>query len=401
MKKTLLAAALVTGFAGSAMAQNSVTLYGVVDMGLNYQTIKGGAAAEAAGANSSTHNQFGLASGQQAGSRWGVRGVEDLGGGLKANFVYEQGVTANTGATQGAGFQRQSTLGLASDSWGAIDLGRRTAPSTAAFSGIDPFGAGFGTAAMTSTIGTNFYRLSNMAMYSSPSFSGFRAMVGYSFDTGLNSTPAGATASTFGQSTKSRAVSVGLRYANGPLLLAATYDNIMPNAQSRDEVSFREGPDPAARAAVAAYNPSGAAFKTWALGGTYDLKVVKVHAAYSQGIDGILNNTSTIRSVATGGDTNSPNAVIFRQGSRTQSWMVGLSAPVGSGNVFASVQQQLPGGNLKEFDSTANELGASIGYTYPFSNRTNLYAYYSYLNNAAMIKDATVNTVGLGIRHQF
>ena len=382
MKKTLLAAALVTGFAGSAMAQNSVTLYGVVDMGLNYQTVKGGAAVGVDG-NSSTHNQLGLASGQQAGSRWGVRGVEDLGGGLKANFVYEQGVTANTGATQGAGFQRQSTLGLASDSWGAIDLGRRTAPSTAAFSGIDPFAAGFGTAALTSTIGTNFYRLSNMVMYSSPSFSGFRAMAGYSFDTGLSGTPAGTTASTFGQSTKSRAVSVGLRYANGPILLAGTYDTIMPNAQARGT-----------------YTPPSSSFKTWALGGTYDLKVVKVHAAYSQGIDGILNNTTTIQSVSTGGDTNSPSAVIFRSGSRTQSWMVGLSGKVGTGSVFASVQQQLPGGNLKDLQ-TANELGASIGYTYPFSNRTNLYAYYSYLNNAAMVKDATSNTIGLGIRHQF
>jgi len=402
MKKTLLAAALLTGYAGAAMAQNSVTLYGVVDLGLNYQTIKGGAASEAAAAgNTSTHNQFGMASGQQAGSRWGIRGVEDLGNGLKANFVYEQAITANTGAA--TGFTRQSTLGLASDSWGALDLGRRTAPSTAAFSGVDPFSAGFGTAALTSTIGTNFYRLSNMVMYSSPSISGFRAMVGYSFDTGLSSTPAGATASTFGQSTKSRAVSVGLRYANGPLLLAGTYDNIMPNAQSRAQLDGRLGePGAPGRFTTLAYNPSGASFETWALGGTYDLKVVKIHAAYSQGIGGILNNLNTIRSVELGGDTNTGNAVIFRQGARTQSWMVGLSAPVGTGNVFASVQQQLPGGNLNETAvQTANELSASIGYTYPFSNRTNLYAYYSYANNVAMIKDATANTVGLGIRHQF
>ncbi len=388
MKKTLLAAALLTGYAGAAMAQNSVTLYGVVDMGFVYQTAKAGDAKS---------NQFGLASGQQFGSRFGLRGVEDLGNGLKANFVYEQGVTANTGATQGSGFQRQSTLGLSSDSWGAIDLGRRTAPSTAAFSGIDPFGAGFGTAAMTSTIGTNFYRLSNMAMYSSPSISGFRAMVGYSFDTGLSSTPAGATASTFGQSTKSRAVSVGLRYANGPILLAATYDTIMPNAQAQP--ASAADPDKFV-AAGTAYNPPSSSFKTWALGGTYDLKAVKIHAAYSQGIDGILNNNTTIRSVATGGDTNTGNAVIFRPGARTQSWMVGLSAPVGTGRVFASVQQQLPGGNLKEVEA-ANELAASIGYNYPFSNRTVLYAYYSYMNNAAMLKDATVNSVGLGIRHSF
>lgn len=389
MKKTLLAAALLTGYAGLASAQNSVTLYGVVDLGLAYQTIKPGAAAP----NADTRGQVGMASGQQSGSRWGIRGVEDLGGGLKANFVYEQGVSANDGTA--TGFARQSTLGLVSDSWGAIDLGRRTAPSTAAFSGIDPFAAGFGTAALTSTIGTNFYRLSNMVMYSSPSISGFRAMVGYSFNTGLSTTPAAAAspaagtlgvfgqgAAGFGQANKTRAVSVGLRYANGPILLSGTFDNIQANSQSTSTYT----------------NPG--AFKTWALGGTYDLKVVKIHAAYSQGIDGVLNNTSTIQSVSAGGDTNQTSALIFRKGARTQSWMVGLSAPVGTGSVFASVQQQLPGGNLKDLQ-TANELGASIGYSYPFSNRTNLYAYYSYLNNAAMAKDATSNTVGLGIRHQF
>jgi GBP family porin len=396
MKKTLLAAALLTGYAGAAMAQNSVTLYGVVDLGLAYQNIKPGQAAPTIDSRS----QVGMASGQQAGSRWGIRGVEDLGNGLKANFVYEQGINAQNGSIGvGDGFARQSTLGLASDSWGAIDLGRRTAPSTAAFSGVDPFAAGFGTGALTTTIGTNFYRLSNMVMYSSPSISGFRAMVGYSFDTGLSTTPAAAGSSQFGQANKSRAVSVGLRYANGPLLLAATYDNIQANSRStgavvRDDEKFV--------AASAGYTPPSSSFKTWALGGTYDLKAVKIHAAYSQGIDGILNNSTTIRSVGTGGDTNAGSNVIFRPGARTQSWMVGLSAPVGTGNVFASVQQQLPGGNLNETAvQTANELSASIGYTYPFSNRTNLYAYYSYMNNAAMVKDATANTVGLGIRHQF
>jgi len=398
MKKTLLAAALLTGYAGAAMAQNSVTLYGVVDMGLQYANIKPGQA----DSNINSRSQVGLNSGGQAGSRWGIRGVEDLGNGLKANFVYEEGINASTGAAT-AGFTRQSTLGLSSDSWGAIDLGRRSAPSSAAFSGIDPFGASFGTSTVTTVIGTNFYRLSNMVMYSSPSISGFRAMVGYSFDTGLNSAPAGATASSFGQANKSRAVSVGLRYANGPILLAATYDNIMPNAQSRDALPFRNGDTAgqAGRFGTGAYNPPSSSFKTWALGGTYDLKVVKIHAAYSQGIDGILNNSQTIRAVATGGgDTNQPSAMVFRSGARTQSWMVGLTAPVGTGSVFGSVQQQLPGGNLKELE-TANELTASIGYTYPFSNRTNLYAFYSYANNVAMIKDATSNTVGLGIRHQF
>jgi len=381
MKKTLLAAALLTGYAGAAMAQNSVTLYGVVDVGLQYLSVKPGAALP----GTDTKSQFGMASGGQQGSRWGIRGVEDLGNGLQANFVYEQGIAANTGATQGAGFQRQSTIGLVSDSWGGVDLGRRTAPSTAALSGIDPMGVSYGTSGLQTSIGQSFYRLSNMVMYSSPSISGFRAFAGYSFDTGLDikGTPTNATTvAAFGSGYKSRGQSVGLRYANGPIVLAATFDNIQA---------------PSSRTAVEASKN----FKTWAIGGTYDLKVVKIHGAYSQAVDGLLNNRTTINSAVEGtGDTNQGGELTFLSGSRTQSWMVGLSAPLGNGSVFASVQQKLPGGNLKEL-ATANELAASIGYSYNLSNRTAVYAFYSYVDNIAMVKNATSNNAGVGIRHSF
>ncbi len=380
MKKTLLAAALIAGYAGAASAQNSVTLYGVVDIGLNYQSLKAGSATPLAGTDG-TANQFGLASGVQSGSRWGLKGVEDLGNGLKANFVYESGVTVTDGSGNN-GFTRQATLGLNSSSWGSVDLGRRSAPSTQQFSGIDPFSAGFGQASLTTVIGTNFYRLSNMAMYTTPNISGFSGAVGYSFNTGLSGTPSASTASQFGQANKSRAVSLGLRYANGPILLAATYDNIQANSRS-----------------TATYTNPGS-YKTWALGGTYDFKVVKLHAAFAQANDGLLNNFNQITSVARGGDTNQSSAITFVPGARTTSWMAGLSGKVGTGNAFLSIQQKIRGGTLNDLQ-TGNEFGAQIGYTYPFSKRTNVYASYSYLNNAAMIQGASSNSVNLGIRHLF
>jgi predicted porin len=121
--------------------------------------------------------------------------------------------------------------------------------------------------------------------------------------------------------------------------------------------------------------------------------------------DGVLNNISTINSVAGGGDTNSQGALTFRPGARTNSWMAGLSAPVGAaGRVFGSLQQKIIGGNLKDLqgvNAKANELVASIGYTYSMSKRTNVYAIYSYVDNAAMVQEATMNTIGLGIRHLF
>lgn len=393
MKKTLLAAALLTGFAGAASAQSSVTLYGVVDIGIQYQNIKSKSIhypIMSGGQSKTSMTNVGLASGVQNGSRWGLKGVEDLGNGLKANFVYESGInTTNGGST---GFTRQSTLGLSSTSWGALDLGRRTSPGTYAFSGIDPFGAAFGTAALDSSFGTQFIRYSNMVMYTTPNLNGFTGSVGYSFDTGLAGfAPAGSGAvaplpgAPFAYETnnKMRAVSVGLRYANGPLLLGAAFDQI--NAPS-------------------SLNLNQDKVTSWMIGGTYDFKVVKVHAAYGQQNGGIIEGSSTLSSAGfTAGDTNTRGGVLFANGAKVQSWMVGLSAPVsGATNVFASVQQMLPGGT---FDGpnvyTNNQTIASIGATYDLSKRTNLYAYYSYTNNFQMLRGVSTNTVTVGVRHRF
>jgi general bacterial porin, GBP family len=375
MKKTLLAAALLAGFAGAASAQSSVTLYGVVDLGYSYQNIKA--------PGGETRSQFAMASGQQSSSRWGLKGVEDLGNGLKVNFVYESGITANTGSS--TNFTRQSTLGLTSSSWGSIDLGRRSSPGTWAFSGIDPFSASFGSAALDASMGAQFIRLSNMIMYTTPSVSGFGAAIGYSTDTGLTSRGTGKnTSPTFSTSNKMRALSVGARYANGPLLISAMYDTYMPASGSQNTT----------------------AAKQWNLGGTYDLKMVKIHAAYGQNIDGIVEGQSTINNAEiSGGDENTGGGILFVPGARTNSWMLGLSAPVGgAGKVFANVQQMIPGGEFKETVgqlSSATQTTASIGYTYSMSKRTNLYAFYSYTNNVLMVNDVTANQVGVGIRHLF
>jgi len=318
MKKTLLAAALLAGFAGAASAQSSVTLYGVIDIGYSYQSTK---------APGGTRSQFAMASGQQSSSRWGLKGVEDLGNGLKANFVYESAITPNTGVS--GDFTRQSTLGLSSSAWGSVDLGRRSSPGSWAFSGIDPFGASFGSSALDASMGATFIRFSNMIMYTTPNISGFGAAIGYSNQTGLAGRGVGIAKETaFSTSEKFRALSVGLRYANGPLLISGMYDTYMPPSNSTDTT----------------------AAKQWNLGGTYDLKMVKIHAAYGQNIDGIVEGQSTIKNAAiSGGDQNTGGGVVYVPGARTNSWMLGLSAPVGgAGKVFASVQQMIPGGKFKD-----------------------------------------------------
>ncbi len=103
MKKSLLALAVLSAFAGVASAQSSVTLYGIIDMNLQRNDPKAGGAASTTGVNS----------GHQSGSRWGVRGSEDLGGGLSAVFTLEGGYSGDTGLQgQGALFGRQVWAGL-------------------------------------------------------------------------------------------------------------------------------------------------------------------------------------------------------------------------------------------------------------------------------------------------
>lgn len=388
MKKTLLAAALLAGFAGAASAQSSVTLYGVVDVGVLSQTVKTGNN-DPLGSKSS--NETGMASGQQSGSRWGLKGTEDLGNGLSANFVYESAVTVGSGAS--SGFTRQSTLGVVSKSWGSFDLGRRTTPGTVAFGGIDPFANGFGTAALDASMGATFMRYSNMLMYSTPNINGFSAGIGYSFDAGATVVNApqskdytGAI-NKFGSTTKTRAFGIGLRYAKGPLVLAGTYDQYMSAA-------WKTGNSPSLQ-----NTPS--AVKQWNLGATYDFKVVKAHVAYGQNIDGIIEG-SNVGANFSGGDTNSAGGVLFNAGARTSSWMLGLSAPVGAaGSVFLSWQQMMPGGTYKDIAATSTQNVGSIGYTYSLSKRTNLYAYYSYMSNAIMLSGAQSNSLGVGVRHLF
>ena len=115
MKKNVIALGVLGLFSGLVSAQSSVALYGVVDVAV--ERVKG--------ATSLTR----VTSGQQQGSRWGLRGTEDLGGGLKAMFVLEAGINADTGTLGqgGRAFGRQSYVGLGGG-WGAVRLGRQYTP---------------------------------------------------------------------------------------------------------------------------------------------------------------------------------------------------------------------------------------------------------------------------------
>jgi len=364
MKKTLLAAALLAGFAGAAQAETSVTLYGIIDTGIGYNKID---------VPGYEHSRVGMINGVQSGSRWGLRGTEDLGDGLRAVFQLESGFDSSDGdqAQGGRLFGRQATVGLASDSWGQLDFGRQTNIASKYFASIDPFGAGFGQANIGMGLSAaNTWRVDNMVLYQTPSFSGFQAGVGYSF-------PADQQDS-FETADNVRAITAGLRYANGPLNVALTFDQLN-NIHSLDD---------------------DATPRMYAIGGSYDFEVVKLALAYARTEDGWFQGQS-VNGVSSDVPLTSASSLDFAEDFRSNSYMVGLTMPIGgASSLFGSWQMVDPkNDNLTGDDETMNIF--SLGYTYDLSKRTNLYAYGTYAKNYAFIDDAKSTGVGVGIRHRF
>ena len=170
MKKSLIALA-VLGFAGAAMAQSSVTLYGVADAGLG----------KAKSAGETKVNMQSAGTMNNGTSRLGVRGVEDLGGGLKAGFNFETGLSLENGntSTAGAGFWGRNANMWLGGSWGTFQMGRTLNPS---FYGVAAWEL-TGTANYSVVGNTYGYvggaRNSSEFSYKTPDFGGLTAKLGY------------------------------------------------------------------------------------------------------------------------------------------------------------------------------------------------------------------------------
>lgn len=203
MKKSLLALAVLGAFTAPAFAQSSVTLYGVIDIGIDYVNNAGG------------HSAWKMQDGILQGSRWGLKGSEDLGGGTKAIFQLENGFHPTTGGLGQGGreFGRQAYVGLANDSFGTLTLGRQYDPvvdnaQSTTFNG--QWGAFFSHPADIDNT-DNGFRVNNAVKYVSPRFAGVQGELFYAF---------GGVAGSFGaQST----VGAGLNYSAGPLYVGAGY----------------------------------------------------------------------------------------------------------------------------------------------------------------------------------
>lgn len=178
MKKTLIALA-VLGASTTAFAASNVTLYGVIEEGVLVQKAKDKTAT------------VGLKSGFDQGSRWGIRGVEELGNGYNVGFVLEQGFNVDTGdeATSGKQFSREAQM-YVDGGFGKVGFGRFGTLSSGAGSYQMltgwALGTGYGLSSWTSKIGSSFNRVDNAVAYQTPNFGGFQIGAMYSNGTDTN-----------------------------------------------------------------------------------------------------------------------------------------------------------------------------------------------------------------------
>jgi predicted porin len=209
---------------GLAHAQSSVSLYGLIDAGLTYTnnqiTGTGGG-----------HSNWEMTSGATQYSRWGLRGAEDLGGGLKAVFTLESGFNLNNGQYTSSNriFNRQAYVGLSSRDYGSLTLGRQTDGMVDFVGPLSLTGTEYG--------GTHFahpfdidnlndsFQINNSVKYLSPDYAGFKLGGLYGFS------------NQAGGFSNNRAYSFGLQYLWGPLNFGAGFLQLNSGAQTPGQLN--------------------------------------------------------------------------------------------------------------------------------------------------------------------
>ncbi|OGA58653.1 MAG: porin [Burkholderiales bacterium RIFCSPHIGHO2_01_FULL_64_960] len=350
MKKSLIALAVLAA-SGAAMAQSSVTLFGIVDATYAYGS---GSVANKSQLTNSGYNS----------SRLGFRGVEDLGGGMSASFWLEAGVnndngsggttsTNNQGAsgvTGGGGltFNRRSTVSL-NGGFGEVRLGRDYTPQFWNLTVFDPFGTnGVGTTqTLNSSLGgPTTVRASNSIGYFLPgNLGGFYGQAQYYM---------GENLSNAANKKDGNGLALRAGYANGPINVALAFS----------DTKFLSGN-------IKAVN----------LGGQYDLGVAKIMAHYNQ--DDV------------------------KGGNEGKGFLIGGLVPVGAGEIrlaYSTYKIDTVGA-----DPRSNKI--ALGYVHNLSKRTALYATYAHVSNkngAAQSLNGSVTAAGdnsngydFGIRHSF
>jgi predicted porin len=324
MKKSLVALAALA-VVGAASAQSSVTLFGGLDTGVSRYSL--------GGVSKTLMTTSGLYS-----SRLGFRGVEDLGGGMKASFHLEAALqndtgaspatgTNNQGASTGGGgltFSRRSTMSL-SGGFGEVRLGRDYTPTFWNYTIFDAFGTLGAAAGSNITLGAS---AGNTAARASNS-------IGYLYN---SANPAGNTG-FYGQA----------MYALGEN--ASTAANAGDGKYWGVRAGFAQGPFNVALSTGKETNLAAGNFTNTSLGGSYDVGMANLMVLIGRQNTGVA-------------------------GTKLSTWEIGAQIPVGAGYIpvsYSTVKKNDAAG------SKSNQFG--LGYVHNLSKRTALYATYSRLNN--------------------
>lgn len=366
MQKKLIAVAVLGAcVAGSALAAN-VDVYGRIDTGLSYVHQKIG---DQAGTDT-----LSMESGLSSSNRWGLKGSEDLGNGYQVGFVLEGGFSSDTGALGDGGiFRREATLRV-SGPFGSIYAGRMgrigsDAGSVGFYAGsVSPFGSGWGEMAGHFAVTANYdSRYNNALAYVSPKVGPVTVYAQYTMGN-----------TTENESGDDRLFSLGAQADFGALQVLGLVEYLNKKSVA-GTIVYDDSK----------YDDS----YTINLGGSYDFGVAKVFLAgqYFNAAPNFAGQGGNWEKSFDGFGVN-----------------VGASAPIGAGEFLVSAGY---GKGDYHFDTKDTNLSADsyifqVGYTYPFSKRTNLYAgagYHQTTMEEEASKDSKTKTtqVMFGLLHKF
>ncbi|WP_321947481.1 porin [Burkholderia cenocepacia] len=355
MKKSLLALVALGAFAGAAHAQSSVTLYGIIDEGLLFNNNAGG------------KHLYSMASGVMQGSRFGLRGTEDLGGGLKAIFTLENGFDVNSGKLGQGGlmFGRQAYVGLSSQ-YGTVTLGRQY-DSVVDFVGPLEAGDQWGgyIAAHPGDLDNfnNAYRVNNAVKFTSQSYGGFTFGGLYSF---------GGQA---GQFAKNQVWSLGAGYNNGPLVLGVGYLNARTPNQFGGMFNNGSTSSSVSSPIYGAYANNANTYQVIGAGGAYTFGAATIGATYS--------NTK-FKGFSAGPFVN--QTATFNNGEINFKYQLTPALILGAAYDYTQ-------GSKIDGNSAAKYHQGSLGVDYFLSKRTDVYAIGVYQHASGNVLDSNGNVL--------
>jgi predicted porin len=365
-----------------AFAQSSVTLYGIVDTGIGYQSSQ-----TTLGSVSGGHSAVKMVNGVWAGSRFGLKGGEDLGGNTRAIFQLEEGFNSATGAqsTNGLMFNRQAFVGVTNPVYGSLTAGRQYASYYQLLAPYSPtnwltgfYGAHPGDLDGLDTI----YRANNTLLYMSPKIHGFTFSGSYSF--------AGVPGSVNQGSTWSTAV----QYAMGPVGMAVGFSRINNStvnggAFGADSTTSSAGAQAGVSAVTNGYQTARAQ-QRFAVGFGYTFNSqFDISATYSN-VQYLPGSGSAFR-----------DAAIFNTGGIVLHWKPAAAWDFATGYSYTRATK------ANGIASSAQYQQVNLSEYYALSKRTGLYALQAYQrangqtlapsSNGAHIIDATA-TIGDGFQ---